>query len=67
MKQKIEVDTIDPFSVIWADIDYMDGFRVFSTDPIRFPMDQYNAFLDELHEEDMKHVRCFSFWRMCIW
>eukprot|EP01086_Lenisia_limosa_P006583 TRINITY_DN254_c0_g1_i1.p1 TRINITY_DN254_c0_g1~~TRINITY_DN254_c0_g1_i1.p1 ORF type:complete len:774 (+),score=158.70 TRINITY_DN254_c0_g1_i1:51-2372(+) len=45
-----------PLDVIWADIDYMDGFRVFSTDPIRFPMDQYNAFLDELHEEDMKHV-----------
>ncbi|MDR2413926.1 MAG: DUF5110 domain-containing protein [Odoribacteraceae bacterium] len=43
-----------PCDVIWMDIDYMDGFRVFTFDPARFP--DPGALNDYLHERDFKAV-----------
>lgn len=37
-----------PCDVIWMDIDYMDGYRVFTFDPVGFPDPQYvNSYLHE--------------------
>jgi alpha-glucosidase len=39
-----------PCDVIWMDIDYMDGFRVFTFDPARFPDPAaLNAYLHDRH------------------
>ncbi|MFT3737871.1 MAG: glycoside hydrolase family 31 protein [Breznakibacter sp.] len=43
-----------PCDVIWMDIDYMDGFRVFTFDSVRFPdPKRLNNFL---HKKDFKSV-----------
>lgn len=43
-----------PCDVIWMDIDYMDGYRVFTFDPVGFPDPQaLNAFL---HEHGFKSI-----------
>jgi alpha-glucosidase len=43
-----------PCDVIWADIHYMDGFRVFTFDPVGFP--DPKATNDYLHERGFKAV-----------
>jgi len=43
-----------PCDVIWADIHFMDGFRVFTFDPVGFPDPQ--ATNDYLHEQGFKSV-----------
>ncbi|KAF0093204.1 MAG: alpha-glucosidase [Puniceicoccaceae bacterium 5H] len=43
-----------PCDVIWMDIDYMDGFRVFTFDPEGFP--EPEAVNDYLHEHNFKAV-----------
>lgn len=43
-----------PSDVIWMDIDYMDGYRIFTFNPREFPQPQrLNAYL---HEHDFKAV-----------
>ncbi|KAI9931271.1 hypothetical protein ASPWEDRAFT_101185 [Aspergillus wentii DTO 134E9] len=39
-----------PLEYVWLDIDYMNGYRDFENDPIRFPYDEGEKFLDKLHK-----------------
>ena len=32
-----------PLDTIWTDIDYMQGFRDFTLDPVRFPPDKFRV------------------------
>lgn len=41
---------------IWSDIDYMDSYKDFTTDPHRFPEDDFRDFLDELHDNHQHYV-----------
>ncbi|HEY7848541.1 MAG TPA: TIM-barrel domain-containing protein, partial [Ktedonobacterales bacterium] len=43
-----------PCDHLWLDIDYMDGYRVFTWSPTRFP--QPKALLDELRDDGFKVV-----------
>lgn len=43
-----------PCDVIWMDIDYMDGFRIFTFDPVKFP--DPKKLNDDLHEQGFKAV-----------
>lgn len=41
---------------MWTDIDYMDGRRVFSLDPDRFPLEKLREFIDYLHAHQQHYV-----------
>lgn len=45
-----------PLEALWADIDYMDQRRVFTTDPEKYPLDKVRALVDELHQNGQKYV-----------
>lgn len=41
---------------IWSDIDYMDSYKDFTTDPHRYPENYFRKFLDELHGNHQHYV-----------
>jgi len=43
-----------PLEVQWSDIDWMDSYRNFEPDPVRFA--GLKNFTDYLHEHNMKYI-----------
>lgn len=53
--QKFEAANL-PLESIWADIDHMDNFKVFTLDPETYPEKKVRALVDRLHSNDQKFV-----------
>jgi alpha-glucosidase (family GH31 glycosyl hydrolase) len=45
-----------PLDVVWSDIDYMDRFRMFTTDPVNYPAAELSKFTDALHADGRRYV-----------
>ncbi|KAI9738956.1 MAG: hypothetical protein M1818_005270 [Claussenomyces sp. TS43310] len=45
-----------PLETMWTDIDYMDGRKVFSLDPERFPLQMMQELVDHLHSHNQHYV-----------
>lgn len=41
---------------MWTDIDYMDRRRVFTLDPLRFPLDKVRELVQYLHGHNQKYI-----------
>lgn len=41
---------------MWTDIDYMDGRRVFSLDPVRFPVERMQDVVKYIHDRDQHYI-----------
>ncbi|KAI0683191.1 alpha-glucosidase [Cytidiella melzeri] len=45
-----------PLETMWTDIDYMDRRRIFTVDPVYFPMDRMREIVEYLHDHDQYYV-----------
>ena len=45
-----------PLECIWNDIDYMKQYRDFDNDPVRFPYDEGQPFLQRLHDSGRHYI-----------
>lgn len=45
-----------PLETMWTDIDYMDGRRVFTLDPLRFPTHKMRELVSYLHAHDQHYI-----------
>ena len=45
-----------PLDTMWTDIDYMDAYRIFTTDPVHFPQTEFKQFVDTLHQNQQHYI-----------
>lgn len=45
-----------PLETLWSDIDYMDSFRDFTSDPHRYPRDRFSELISGLHNRLQHYV-----------
>ncbi|XP_049848123.1 uncharacterized protein LOC126311211 [Schistocerca gregaria] len=49
-----------PLEAMWNDIDYMDGYRDFTVDPVNFPEGEVRSLASRLHSHHQKYVLIFD-------
>ncbi|CAG8483282.1 6536_t:CDS:2 [Racocetra fulgida] len=45
-----------PLETIWNDLDYMEGFKDFTWNPINYPREEVAEFVNKLHENNQHYV-----------
>jgi len=45
-----------PLETMWTDIDYMEDYKVWTFDPIRFNVNEVREFVNELHNQNQRYI-----------